>query len=552
MARKLAKFTLIAALVLLALAACTSAPPVDTVDDAALSEAEARIAELEAQLGDAEAGGEASEEDLADLQAQLDAAEAEAEAARAEAEAAAQAAEAEAELPIPLEEFTSADIDWTSVAEAAGEEGVTLHVAVVKHTFTDSLIPLIPVFEELTGITVLYDMLPQAEYWPKLAVDLSSGAGLIDVYMTGPEYVWVYAPPGWIEPLDDYINNPELTDTEWYNPGDFYEAAWNANRWDGETLGHGGYGKGPVYAIPVTYEIMSLAYNPQMLADAGIEVDEGWPHTWDDVYEAAAATAKDTDGDGKNDQFGIVSRGHRAWPSMFGGYSNIFYSYGALDFDENMMPAVDSPEGIAATQMWVDIIQAGGPPDITDWQWYQVSQGFAAGNAAMVIDCDWFAAATYEQPDISQVAGELAYAVTPPGPDGEQVQDIWFWSLGMNPASYKKDAAWLFMEWATSEPVMRRATINYNNWNPPRESVWNDPDVVELTSQWSNYREVVEAARPNSKVPHAVNPMVEAALDSWWGNVQDALLGTVTVEEALSKASDEMYNVMDMAGYYDN
>jgi multiple sugar transport system substrate-binding protein len=237
---------------------------------------------------------------------------------------------------------------------------------------------------------------------------------------------------------------------------------------------------------------------------------------------------------------------------MFGGYSNLYYSWGALDFDENMQPVVNSEAAIEATEMWVDLVQVAAPADVTDYQWYQVSQGFAGGNAAMVIDCDWWAAATYEQEDISQVADDLAYAITPPGPDGERVQDIWFWSLGINGASYKKEAAWLFIEWATSEPVMRVGTLEYNNWNPPRESVWNDPEVVAITEEFANYRDVVEQNRLYAQVPHAVNPLIAAVGDAWWGNVQDAILGTVTVEEALNKANDEMYNIMDMAGYYDS
>jgi multiple sugar transport system substrate-binding protein len=518
----------------LVLAAC-GAP---AADDAALAEAEAQLAELQEQLEEARASGEMSEDQLAALEDELAAAEA------------AAGEEAPAELAMDLDVFYEADIDWHALADEAGEEGLNLHVAVVKHTYTDSLLPLIPVFEELTGINVLYDMLPQAEYWPKLGVDLSSGAGLIDVYMTGPELVWAYVPPGWTEPLDDYINDPTLTDLEWYDPDDYYEAAWDANRWDG-TLGHGGYGEGPIYAIPVTFEIMSIAYRPALMEEAGVEIDENWPETWQDVIDAAKATTKDTDGDGEIDQYGILTRGHRAWPSLFGGYSNLFYSWGALDFDENMVPVVNSEAAIEATEMWVDLVQVAAPPDVTDYQWYQVSQGFAAGNAAMVIDCDWWAAATYEQPDISQVAGELAYAVTPPGPDGERVEDLWFWSLGINGASYKKDAAWLFIQWATSEPVMRLSTLEYNNWNPPRESVWTDPEVVAVTEQWANYREVVEENRNYAQVPHAVNPLIGAVGDAWWGNVQDAILGTVTVEEALNQANEEMYNIMEMGGYYE-
>ena len=446
--------------------------------------------------------------------------------------------------------FTNAKINWRSVAEKAPEEGITLHVAMVKHPFTESLLPLVPEFEKLTGIKVLYDILPQAEYWPKLAIDLSTQSGLIDVFMTGPELDWAYVPPGWTIALDEFLNNPELTDLAWYDQQDFYQSAWDANRWDGTSLGHGGYGKGPIYALPVTYEIMSLTYRKDLLDAAGIVVDDGWPHTWQDILDAAKATTQDTNGDGKIDQYGIIARGHRAWPSMFGGYSNLFYSYGALDFDEKMMPAVNSPEGIEATKLWVELMKYA-PPGVTDLQWFQVKDAFASGEAAMVIDCDWFAAATYERPEVSKVAGKLGYALTPPGPGGQRVQDLWFWSLGMNASSYHKDAAWLFMQWATSKPVLLQSTVKFENWNPPRRSVWEDPQVVEMTEGWANYRQVVEENRTYTKVPHAVNPQVGAALDAWWGNVQDAILGKQTVEDALNRASEDMYDAMDKAGIYE-
>jgi multiple sugar transport system substrate-binding protein len=513
MFKKLTKIIIMLTLVSMLISAC--AQPV-TPPNQELLDAQARLAEMEAQLAKAE-----------------------------------RLAEQSAALPIPLDEFTNANIDWKRLANEAGEEGLTINIAVVKHSFTDSLLPLIPVFEELTGIRVLYGMLSQAEYWPKLGVDLSTKAGLIDVFMTGPEMVWAYVPPDWIEPLDSFIENPKLTDKSWYDVEDFYEAAWNANRWDGVTLGHDGYGYGPTYAIPVTYEIMSLMYRKDLLEDAGVKIDEGWPHTWEDILEAAKAATKDTNGDGRIDQFGIISRGHRAWPSMFGGYSNIFYSYGGLDFDSNMRPAVNSEQGIKATELWVELMQCCAPKDMTDLQWFQVKQAFASGTAAMVIDCDWWPAATFERSEISDIAGTLGYAVTPPGPDGQRVQDLWFWSLGINSASYHKEAAWLFIQWATSKPVLLRATTDYDNWNPPRQSVWEHPTVVDMSKGWGNYRAVVEENRNYTKVPHAVNPLVVSALDAWWGNIQDAILDQRSVKDALDRANREMFNVMQMGGYYD-
>ena len=281
-------------------------------------------------------------------------------------------------------------------------------------------------------------------------------------------------------------------------------------------------------------------------------MDEGWPHTWEDIYDACKATTKDTDGDGEADQFGIVGRGATTWASTFGGYSNIFFSYGASGFDEDMMPSTATERGIEATDLWAKILRECAPPGITDLQWFQAKQAFASGQAAMIIDCDWFAAATYEQPDRSEVAGKLGYALTPAGPDGERVEDLWFWGLGINPNGYHKDAAWLFVEWATSKPVLLRATTDYQNWNPSRQSVWEDPEVVAMTEAWGDgaYRDIVTQNREYAKIPFAVNPHLFTTQETWWRNVQDIILDNVTAEEGLKNADAEMYEILDGAGVY--
>lgn len=436
-------------------------------------------------------------------------------------------------------------INWRQVAETAPEEGVTLHVFMVKHSFTDSLLALLPTFEELTGIKVLPSVLPQEEYWRKLTSDLSSGGGLIDVFTVGPELDWRYIPGGWIESLDPYLKNPTLTDPEWYKLDDFYPEALAANRWDGKTTGQGTYGRGPLYAIPVTYEIMSLAYRADLLEAAGIRTEEGWPHTWDDVFDAARKLTRDTNGDGEPDQYGIITRGVDEWTSMYGGYSNYFYSSGGRDIDDRMNPVVNSPEAVALTERWVDLVRECAPPETPSMTWMRVRQAFAAGRAAMLIDCDWFAATTFERPEFSNVAGKLKYALTPPGPQGQRVADLWFWSLGINANSYHKEAAWLFIQWATSRTVMLRATADYGNWNPSRRSVWEDASIVALSAKWANYRQIVEASRKQARIPHTVAVQVTDLGDAWWHNIREAIQGHLTTREALDLTAAQMREILD-------
>src|SRR2546421_3732136 len=147
--------------------------------------------------------------------------------------------------------YRQAKINWQQA------KGQSLTIGLNKHPFTESLLPLIPEFRKLTGINVEYLILPEAEYFTKLVADLSQQRGEFSVIMTGPVRNWQYVTPGWILPLDDFLNNPKLTDLGWFNLADFYPALIAANRWNGKT--GGGVGEGSLWSIPVLEESYILS-----------------------------------------------------------------------------------------------------------------------------------------------------------------------------------------------------------------------------------------------------------------------------------------------------
>lgn len=97
----------------------------------------------------------------------------------------------------------------------------------------------------------------------------------------------------------------------------------------------------------------------------------------------------------------------------------------------------------------------------------------------MIADADFFAA-NYEDPAKSKVAGKVGYALVPAGPGGKSYAGLWTWALGINKATKNKEAAWLFVEWATSQRTLLNATVGYRNYNPSRQSVTNDPRVQQI------------------------------------------------------------------------
>ena len=158
--------------------------------------------------------------------------------------------------------YKEANIDWQQF------KGTDLTIAMNKHPFTESLLPLIPQFEALTGMRVKYLILPEEEYFQKIEVDLSSKQGVYNVFMCGPMRNWGYVTPGWMEPLDKYIDNPKVTDKKWYDIADIYPSLLAANRWN-KKIG-GGIGEGNLWSIPVMFESYILPYRKDLYDKYGL------------------------------------------------------------------------------------------------------------------------------------------------------------------------------------------------------------------------------------------------------------------------------------------
>ena len=437
----------------------------------------------------------------------------------------------------PLAYYQQAKINWKAY------EGTTITIGLNKHPFTESLRPLLPIFEQLTGIQVAYVILPEEEFFEKLLVDLSSGGGIFDAYMTSPMYEWRYQYAGWIEDLNKYWNDPNLTDQEWYDRDDFYEKPLRANMWDG-TIG-GGLGEGRWNGIPVMVEFYCQAYRNDLREKWGLTVPQTYPDLLDTLTKAAELGKQE-----KPQVYGVANRGIRSWSTVHSGYFTAFSTYGQKDLTPapDLTASINTPQAKEITQIWIDILQKAGPPGWPNYTWYDAKQNFAAGRFYEITDCDFFAA-TYENPAQSVIAGNVGYALPPAAPDGSIVSNMWTWSLGISSLSRYKEAAWLFLLWATAPQTMLDGTLKYDNFNPTRKSVWEHPGVVEKTMEWGTkpgeYREIVDAMYAKyGDIQWTPNPDVTTVGDYWCEALHEAYEGKKTVDQALDDAAAKINEFM--------
>jgi multiple sugar transport system substrate-binding protein len=351
-------------------------------------------------------------------------------------------------------------------------DGGQVRLILNKHPYTESLLPLIPEFEELTGISVPEPLiLPEAEYFQKLLLDLSTGAGEFDAFMTGPYIHWAYDSAGWTEPLEPFLADPNMTSAD-YDEADIFKSLMDANRWD-LTLG-GGVGQGSQWAIPVMVETYVQSYRKDIYDELGIEpavTIEQWREN----------NAKATSGDVK----GIIVRGERGGGMTGTGYISTFRGYGGVVLDEELVCQINSPEGVHVAEEYCASVRESGPEGWANVTWYEGQESFANGSYAQYMDCDFFNA-LYDDPDKSQVAGKVGFAHCPHAEDRDPFSSLWTWALAMSSKAQDKNAAWYFLQWATMKEQMQVATIEGRNYNPTRASVFEHPDVQATMGEWAN------------------------------------------------------------------
>ncbi|MBA7710930.1 Erythritol/L-threitol-binding protein [subsurface metagenome] len=180
---------------------------------------------------------------------------------------------------------------------------------------------------------------------------------------------------------------------------------------------------------------------------------------------------------------GFMTRGNRSWAGIQGGILAWFSSCGVKDFDQNLNSTIDTERAVSTAELYIKTIKEAGPPDWTSVTWYDNKQRFTAGLTGIIMDNVFFAA-SFEDPEVSEVVGKVGYAPVPAGPDGKRVTNLATWGLAMNSQARNPEATWLFMQLATSKEALLESCCKYHSYMPPRLSTWYNPKVITQTRKW--------------------------------------------------------------------
>lgn len=366
---------------------------------------------------------------------------------------------------------SAAGFDWQQ------QKGKSLVVLLTQAPYHTVLQKKGPEFENLTGIKVEIQVVPEQQVRQKLPIELNARSSGIDVYASSMHVEKrLFAKAGWYESLNKYLENPKLTPSD-YNWKDFGASGTWWVTWD----------DGAILATPGSLGLFSFMYRKDLYAEKGLKV----PVTLDDLQAAIKATHRTPA------VYGFVGRGLKnANIPLWGMF---LQAMGGTYLDPTGTKlATTSPEAIEAARMYAGIMKDYAPPGAIGFNWNEAQGSFSQGLAACWPDGLNFAA-PLEDATKSKVVGKVGYALFPGTAKQKPFSGTAIDALALNPFGKNKEAGWLFIAWASSRAVQLRMSIE-GSMTGTRLSIYNDPEYLKAQTLPKDWIEAVkgsiESGRP--------------------------------------------------------
>ncbi|MDE2792732.1 MAG: sugar ABC transporter substrate-binding protein [Paracoccaceae bacterium] len=311
---------------------------------------------------------------------------------------------------------------------------------------------------EHPGVTIEFTKVDRANYADTMTTLFAGGQPPHIVHLASFEYQ-NFAENGWMENLDPWLENDGIDMTGWAGQGTCV--------WNGETA-----------CIMLLYFGFMMAYNPDILAEAGV----GVPTNFEEFLAAARATTKDLNGDGITDQFGT---GHETKGGA-GQYLTEMLNYvldaGAYWTDKDGNVTIDTPEMVEGLTRWKTVYNEGLTP--RDMSAGEIRKLFADGKVALRLDGPWLYN-TMKQGAAADILKVTVPATSPPVGGSSNV-------IGMatDISDDQKQLVWDFIK-ITMSPEFQRAYATVGGNTPPSPTA----DVSGVEEQVPHFQIIVDTQK---------------------------------------------------------
>lgn len=374
-------------------------------------------------------------------------------------------------------------------------------------------------FEELTGIRVGAEAIPEQQNRQKIAIEFASGRTSFDVFTLSLHVQKrMMARAGWLEDLRPWLNDPARTPAEY----------------DWSDMGKGGVdyvttANGRIEGLPLNLDYWMLYWNKELFQQKGL----AYPKSIDELVSHARTLTDPSKG-----IYGFVGRGLKnanipVWTSWLLGQGKETVENGVLQ--------TDTREAVWAGEIYKTLMKDTAPPGSVGFNWNESQTTFSQGRAAMWLDGIGFSLPLVD-PTKSRVVGKVGFGVTPPGPKARH-SALFGDSVAIPASGRKKGPAYLYAMWATSKPMALRM-LTAGAGTPARISAYQNPAAMrdsKFGQEWFDcVVESVKIARPG--LPEII-PVTE--FRDTFGVALTNTIGGADVAAELRKATEAFKPVLD-------
>jgi multiple sugar transport system substrate-binding protein len=363
------------------------------------------------------------------------------------------------------------------------------------------------------------------QYDTKLKAAIA-GHKIPDVFFYNPAQVKAYVNSGILLDITKYVEGSKDVKLS-----DMWEKGVNKYRYDGKNLG-----EGAIYGLPKDISGFALGYNKTMFEKAGIPLpDKDKPYTLDEFINVAKQLTKDTNSDGKVDQYGT---GFNVQWSL----QPIVWSNGADFIDEtHTKVTIDDPNFVEALQWFADQqTKFKVTPSISEAQTLDTYQRWMKGQLA------FFPVGPWDMATYATLPFDYDLIPWPAGSTGETA--AWIGSLGIGVASTTKNqkAAAELATYLSADQEGQQALV---------DAQIQLPNSVKVAEEWAantstkpaNKQEFLDIINENGRSFPGEYTYTSEWYDEFFKNIQPVLDGKKTAAEYVKEEQPKMQKLLDAA-----